>query len=599
MIQDNLIGRFCALAVAQPDALAVAAPDARLTYGELYRRATALAVRLRESGIQRGAVVAVCLPRSASAVVSTLAVCLAGAAALALDPDQPDERLRFTLADSGSALLITRPHLAARLDRSDWIPPQADPLDTVPDLNGVGGRDAAYAVYTSGSTGTPKGVLVEHAGLARLVDWHQRAFALAPGDRSTLLASPGFDAAVWELWPALTAGASLHVPADDLKTDPLRLRDWLVAERISVAFAPTPLAESLLGLAWPDCALRYLLTGGDVLHRMPAPGLPFQLVNNYGLSEATVVSTSGVVAPGAPETVPSIGRPIDGVTLRIVDDRCAPVPTGVEGELLICGDSVARGYLGQPGLTATRFVADPLGSSARVYRTGDRVRLTEAGELAFAGRRDSQVQIRGLRVELGEISGLLASLSGVTESAVVTISDEIDVQLVAVVSPIGLDLAALREQLARRLPSAMVPSHLLELARLPLTTTGKIDRRALTDLAAEQLQTAPTDTADLVAPRNDVEATLAEVVAEKLKLPAVGVDQNFFLLGGHSMLGAQLIVTIAELYGVEMSLLTLFESPTVAQLAAEVERQLIIQIEAMSEDAVATAADVYGKSETA
>jgi hypothetical protein len=288
--------------------------------------------------------------------------------------------------------------------------------------------------------------------------------------------------------------------------------------------------------------------------------------------------------------VPGIGRPIDGVTIRIVDDRCVPVPPGVEGELLVCGDSVARGYLGRPGLTATRFVADPLGSATRAYRTGDRARMTASGDLEFAGRRDDQVQIRGMRVELGEITCLLNSLPGVTESAVLAIGDGSDVQLVAAVAPLDLNQAALRERVAQRLPPAMCPRRIIGFERLPLSTTGKIDRRALADLVAARLSTTSDNmSADVMAPRNDVEATLAQVVAEKLKLPVVGVDQNFFLLGGHSMLGAQLIVTIAELYSVEMSLLTLFENPTVAQLAVEVERQLIIQIEAMSEDAVATA----------
>src|SRR5581483_5373804 len=249
----------------------------------------------------------------------------------------------------------------------------------------------AYAVYTSGSTGQPKGVLVGHRGLENLIRWHQRAFGITAADRATLIANPGFDAAVWELWPALTAGASLHVAPEQYKTDPARLRDWLLAEQITVCFLPTPLAETVMSLPWPATApLRWMLTGGDVLHHCPPAGLPFTLVNNYGVSEATVVSTSTPVRPGtASDPVPSIGGPIDGVALRVIDQQGRVLPDGAEGELLICGDSVALGYLGQPGLTAEKFVSDPLDPTVRAYRTGDRVRIDAAGHVAFLGRLDN------------------------------------------------------------------------------------------------------------------------------------------------------------------------------------------------------------------
>jgi amino acid adenylation domain-containing protein len=580
------VGRVLAAAATAPEASAVVAADGVLTYGELQRRATHLASAVTAAGIGPDDLVAVCLPRSAGFLVGVLGVALAGAGAVGLEPDQPDERIRYMLADSGAALTVTLPDIAARLGLTRWLAPTVE-SDAAPFTGDEHAAEpapehAAYAVYTSGSTGTPKGVVVEHAGLYNLVEWHRRAFGLGPADRCTFLASPGFDAAVWEVWATLAAGASLYVPPDELKKNPPGLRDWLTEHRITVSFAPTPLAESLIALRWPaDNALRYLLTGGDVLRRNPIPGLGFTVVNNSGVSEASVVSTSGVVGL---DGVPGIGLPIEGVTVRVVDDEGRPVPPGTVGELMICGISVARGYLGRPELTARRFGVDPLDATQRAYRTGDRVRVTAAGEVEFAGRLDDQIQIRGLRVEVGEVAAQLATQPGVAESVVLPLGDGDDRYLAAFVVPAeGYDPAAITATLAARLPEYMLPRGVLELDRFPVTTTGKIDRRVLADRWAAQAEAVPPD---LLAPRNDVEATLAAVVAERLKLPAIGVDQNFFLLGGHSMLGAQLIVQIVELYGVEMTLLTLFDNPTIAQLAAEVERLLIAEIAAMSDESV-------------
>jgi amino acid adenylation domain-containing protein len=583
----TVVGRVVTMAATTPGSPAVAAPDGALTYGELCGQARQFASTLAAAGVGPDDLVAVCLPRSAGLLIAVLGVAMAGAGSVGLEPDQPDERIRSMLADSGVALTVTRPPIAARLGDIRWLDPTGEPAATSHVVEEPDPGHAAYAVYTSGSTGTPKGVVVEHAALANLADWHRRAFDLGPADRCTLLASPGFDASVWEIWAALAAGASLHVPPDELKKDPPGLRDWLIEHRVTVSFVPTPLAESLIALRWPaEAALRYLLTGGDVLRRSPIPGLPFTLVNNYGVSEAGVVSTSGIVPADTSDRVPGIGRPIAGVTLRVVDDEGEPVPAGTVGELLICGAGVARGYLGRPELTAQRFGVDPLNPTGRAYRTGDRVRITADGEVEFSGRLDDQIQIRGLRVEVGEVATLIAARPGVADSVVLPLGEAQDRYLAAFVVPAaGYDADAVTAYLSARLPEYMLPRRILEVDRLPVTAAGKIDRR---DLAA-RLAAGTGTAAGLRAPRNDVEATLAAVVAERLKLPAVGVDQNFFLLGGHSMLGAQLIVQIVELYGVEMSLLTLFDNPTVAQLAAEVERLLIAEIEAMSDESVVEA----------
>jgi acyl-CoA synthetase (AMP-forming)/AMP-acid ligase II/acyl carrier protein len=385
------------------------------------------------------------------------------------------------------------------------------------------------------------------------------------------------------------------VPSDSLRVDPAALRDWLVDERITVCFVPTALAEEILALAWPRRgSLRILLTGGDALHRHPGPDIPFTVVNNYGPAEATVVATSGIIpASVGADISPSLGRAIEGVSAHIVDDALAPVPAGVAGELLIGGVSVARGYLNMPELTAERFIPDHLGGPAgdRLYRTGDLVRLRADGELDFLGRLDEQVMIRGRRIEPGEISATLDRHPHVRTSAVVAIGDTPEQRrLVAcVVAAPGnsADSATLRAHLAVALPDHMVPSDFVWLDTLPQLASGKVDRAAL----RASLSALPR-VAVGTAPRNELEEALAGIVAELLGLGAVGVEEDFFLLGGHSLLGAQVITRINDRFGVELPLRDLFEAPTVAGMAAAVERLLVAELDAMSEeDAERLAAD--------
>jgi amino acid adenylation domain-containing protein len=567
-----------------PQRVAVRSPDGTLTYRELAVRADRLAQRLRQVGVKPGDLVGLCLDRSASLVVAALAIFRAGGAYVAVDPKYPDERVRWMLDDSGAAAAVTDADTAARLrassDRSGVVvtgggelengsvPDGEDPLPKPPRST-----DLAYVVYTSGSTGRPKGVLVQHASLANLVDWHRAAFGLGAADRCTQIASPGFDAAVWEIWPSLASGAAIHVVPEDLRGDPVGLRDWLVAERITVTFLPTAVAEGVMAVAWPDDgALRYLLTGGDALTRRPPPGLGFTVVNNYGLSETAVVATSGAVAPDG-EGVPSIGRPIAGVVAEVVDEHLRPVEPGVAGELLIGGVAVGPGYLNRDELTAERFLCDGQG---RRYRTGDRVRQRPDGELEFVGRLDDQLSIRGFRVEPGEVAAALNSHPAIEASVAIGVgSSSAERQLVAYVVAAGGERPhhdELGEFLGSFLPEHLLPSRYVWLDRLPLTQHGKIDRDAL-PAPVESVRDEPAGR----RPGTQVEMATASVVAEVLDVDVaeIGIDQNFFLLGGHSMLGAQLIVRLEDLFGVEISLRYLFDHPTPAAIAAEVERQMV------------------------
>ena len=563
-----------------PDSVAIRAADDVLTYAELSARADVLAARLLDVGVRPGELVGQCVERSAALVVAALGIMRAGAAYVAIDPAYPDERIRWMLDDAGTTAVVSDAATAVRLDGQPGCPVvRAPDADAAPSTVDRGTRelatpparptDLAYVVYTSGSTGRPKGVMVEHGGLANLVQWHRSAFALDAADRCTQIASPGFDASVWEIWPALATGAAIHVVPERLRRDPLALRDWLVSEAITVSFLPTAVAEAVIGLRWPETVrLRYLLTGGDALTRRPAPGLGFAVINNYGLSETAVVATSGPVSADG-DGAPSIGRPISGIVAEIVDDELAPVAPGTPGELVIGGVAVARGYLNQPELTAARFITGPRG---RRYRTGDLVRGRPDGEIEFLGRLDDQLSIRGFRVEPAEVAAALNSHPGIASSvAAGSEAAGAERQLIAYAVPAAEPRptpAELNAFLGYRLPDYMVPSRYVWLAELPVTPNGKFDRDLLPAVGEDS---SPRPSGG--PPATEIEAAVADVVARLLEVDEVSLDENFFLLGGHSMLAAQLIVRLEDMFDVEISLRFLFDHPTPREIAAEAQRQ--------------------------
>ncbi|MCP4656533.1 MAG: AMP-binding protein, partial [bacterium] len=446
-----------------------------------------------------------------------------------------------------------------------------------------------YVIYTSGSTGLPKGTELAHRGLVNLVVWHQRLYGVTAADRATQLAAPGFDAAVWELWPYLTAGAAIHIPEREVVADPSRLPEWLVREGISLSFLPTPLAEAVLAQPLPArLRLRALLTGGDRLHQYPDRDLPFALVNHYGPTENTVVTTAGAVAAvdreGGP---PPIGRPIANHRVHLLDRALRPVPIGVAGELHAASPGLARGYRRRPGLSAEKFIPSPFGKEPgrRLYKTGDLARYLPDGGIDFLGRIDHQVKIRGFRIELGEIETALGRHPGVLEAAVVVRDDDGDRRLAAymVCAEDSATLAAgeLRAWLGETLPEYMVPSALVFLDALPLTAHGKVDRRALPapEPAAEVPAGAGARPRDPVerdpverdpVERDPVEEILAGIWAQVLRLEGVGVHEDFFALGGHSLLATRVQSRVRRDLGVELPLRVVFEQPTVAGLAAYV-----------------------------
>src|SRR5215469_685999 len=383
-------------AEVSPDDFAVRAGSERLSYRELEVRANRLANYLGSLGVVAGNIVGLCMERGVDFPVAALAVLKLGAAYLPLEPKSPAKRLETMLATAQVPVVVSNfglPGLSTDSGvRVVTLGGSKEAIDRcsaeAPQVRVTADR-TAYVIFTSGSTGVPKAVAVGHASLLNLVRWHIRAFDVKAADRATQLASIGFDAAVWELWPYLAAGASIHFVDDETRTDPERLRDWLVREQITVSFTPTPLAELMLKLSWAKgTALRFLLIGADTLHFYPPAGLPFTLVNNYGPTECTVVATSAAVSAEKTDRLPPIGRAIDNTQVLILDDKLRRVPAETVGEIYVAGAGLAQGYLDDAQLTAQRFVKNPFRDvpGTRLYRTGDLGSCLPDGRISFRGR---------------------------------------------------------------------------------------------------------------------------------------------------------------------------------------------------------------------
>jgi amino acid adenylation domain-containing protein len=572
--RDRRIDELVTAQAAQhPDALAIAGDGERVTYAQLERRANQLAHRLRNLGVKLESRVALYLPRSVDLVIAALAVIKAGGTYLPLDPGSPRDRVRFMLEDANAQVVLTHARLAGELP----VRVRVVELDTERALlaleaahappNPAGPEHLAYLIYTSGSTGRPKGVEVRHAGLANLVAWHQHAYELTAADRATLVASPAFDASVWETWPYLASGASLHVPPEAVRSSPPELLAWLAVEQITLTFLPTPLAEAILDEPWPAHArLRAILTGGDQLHRGPRPEVRARLVNHYGPTESTVVTSFARVAPGLAGP-PPIGRPIANTEVHLLDADLQPVGIGAPGELCIGGDGLARGYHARPELTADKFAPDAMSgrAGARLYRTGDLARWLPDGNLEFLGRIDQQVKIRGFRIELGEIEAVLGQHPRVRACAVIAREDGGPKRLVAYVTG-DATLDELRAVAASKLPDYMVPLAFVALDALPLTPNGKIDRKALPAPVEKATESAPG------AARTPLEEVLASIWSEVLGVARVGADDDFFALGGHSLSAIQIVSRLRRLLDVDLPLCTLFQAGTVKSLADRVAR---------------------------
>ncbi|MDZ8108273.1 MAG: amino acid adenylation domain-containing protein [Nostoc sp. DedQUE12a] len=445
--QDKCIHQlFESVAEHNPDAIALVFEDKQLSYKELNIRSNKLAHYLKKLGVGAEFLVGLCVERSFDMVIGMLGILKAGGAYLSLDASYPSERLNLILEDTKASVLLTHNRWFERqknynaqiicLDK-DWEIITQESEDNL--LSQVQVKNLAYVIYTSGSTGKPKGVKIEHRGLLNLVFWHQKAFTVSSLDRASHISGVGFDACGWEIWPYLSAGASIHFVDDETRQMPDHLRDWLVSKAITISFLPTPLAEKILLLDFPkNAALRILLTGGDKLNQYPLASHGFQVFNNYGPTENTVVTTSGYVSVKNKDNLaPVIGRAIANTQVYILDKHLQPVPIGIPGELYIAGDGLARGYLNRADLTAECFIYHSFTNNlkTRLYKTGDLVRYRVDGNIEFLGRLDEQVKIRGYRIELGEIEAVLSQHPAVRQTVVITREHEEEKRLVAYVVP--------------------------------------------------------------------------------------------------------------------------------------------------------------------
>ncbi len=596
-MKTNVSALIAGHAAAAPHATALLCGAARLSYAELDAAANRLAGHLLLRGVGAGDTVPLLLERSFAQIIGALGVMRAGAAFLPMDTAWPDERVRAILEDSGASVYLAADVDAARLaSRLTNVCPAREAAAiaaSVPAASSALDPDAlAYVIYTSGSTGKPKGVEITHGNLMNLLEWHVGEFHVDASSRAGHIAGLGFDAAVWEVWPYLAAGATVQLPGpvDDLiRSSPADLLRWIHDGHLTHCFVPTALAEPLIQAEWPDrTLLRYLLTGGDALRRSPAHGLPFIVVNNYGPTECTVVSTFCLLEPGGP-VPPPIGRAIHNARAYVLDENGAQVAEGTVGELYVGGASVGRGYRNLPEQTAAAFLPDPFSSEpkGRMYRTGDLVSTLPDGRLAFHGRRDTQQKIRGQRMELDEISAVLERCEGVAFSLVGTHLDRNgEKQLIAYVLPAEFASPGprfLQEELGRFLPAAMIPHTFVRLRTLPLNTSGKLDLAQLPAPAEENLLKECEPAIERKA-TSALETAVLEIVHQLLGTDKVGAEDDFFLSGGHSLLGAQLVTRIRSAYGVELTLRDLFESPTAAQLAMRVETLILLQLEQMSDE---------------
>nr|VFJ54372.1 MAG: amino acid adenylation domain-containing protein [Candidatus Kentron sp. FW] len=587
--QDKCVHElFEAQAAKTPDAVAVIFEDKEISYGELNARANRLAHRLRKLGVGPEVLVGLFVARSADMVVGLLAILKAGGAYVPLDPEYPVDRLAFMAGDADLKVLLCHgatkerlPECAARILELDGKAQVIAGENSENPERLAGPNNLAYVIYTSGSTGKPKGVCIEHRNVVNLIAWHGENFSITSEDHCTQIASLSFDAAVWEIWPVLAKGATLYVvPPRTITSDPSSIKDWIIYHGITKCFLPTPLAQAIISENWhSSAALRFLLTGGDQF-RSPIPAqLPFQVVNNYGPTENTVVTTSGIVEPGRP--LPPIGDPISNTRCYILDPHMNLVPTGVGGELYIGGAGVVRGYLNRPDLTVEKFIPDPFSDDldARLYRTGDLCRWLPDGNIEFLGRMDTQVKIRGFRIECGEVENALLSHPDVREAVVDAHGEGEDKQLVAWVGVAhGNDLDdvgatgrsplrdELRTHLRGMLPDWMVPSVFVFLDTLPLTPSGKIDRRALPDPGGDGFISSH----EYTAPRNPTEEMLCGIFAETLGVPRAGIHDDFFDLGGHSLLVVRVLSSIRKKFQVEIPLRALFQHPTPQGLAGTI-----------------------------
>ncbi len=562
-----------------PENYAIVFENNKLSYRELNEKANQFANLLVKMGVGPEDLVGIMFEPSIEILIGILAVLKAGGAYLPIDALYPADRVKFMLEDSKVEILLTMSNLENRvpdkfvntagkvlnLDCADlYLREDSKNLE-----RSISSKNLAYVIYTSGSTGQPKGVLVEHRSVVNLSHWQILSADISSEDRISKYVSFSFDASVVEIFSCILAGASLVMVPDEVKYESEKLGQWFMDNNITITYLPTNISE-ILAQNLPNLNLRYLITGGDRLKRFF--DTDYTIVNNYGPTENTVTSTAYLLQRACEETeynIPPIGKPITNTQVYILDEYLNPVPQNVVGEIYLAGAGLSRGYLNRPEMNAERFLQNPFIAGTRMYKTGDLGRWLKDGNIEFVGRSDNQVMIRGFRIEIGEIETSLFKHAAIKAAVVVPMKDdEGNMTLISyLVADQQLKISELREYLLKSLPEYMIPAQFCFIAEIPLTQNGKVDLKALPKIEDDILSDR-----EYIAPRNEIERTLAKIWAEILKLKRVGIYDNFFELGGHSIKATKVIARIYKELGVQLSVRHFFQTPTIAEIAEKIKR---------------------------
>ncbi|NIM17014.1 MAG: amino acid adenylation domain-containing protein [Candidatus Aminicenantes bacterium] len=587
-----------------------------ITYKELNEKSNQLAQLLRTKGVGPDVIVGIIMERSVGLIIGLLGILKAGGAYLPIDPQYPQGRIDFMLKDSNARILLAAPAVQVKVEAevkevsteliniSKEFPSSTSTLTLTCQ---IGSANLAYVIYTSGTTGTPRGVLIRHRGVINMVNCNRGVFGEAPGERVSQAASPSFDAMGFEVWPCLLSGAALCIADNEVRANPVELKDWLIKEGINISFQPTIMAEELLEEEWPKqgVCLRVLRTAGDRLKKYPARSYPFFFYNLYGPTEDTVWTTWTEVevktkAAADMTKYPTIGKPIDNHRVYILSSSLRLQPIGVSGELCIAGEGLSVGYLNNPELTAEKFDRDLwdfhddhdekrkenyqkffggargaiLPKSApgrrRLYKTGDLARWLQDGNIEFLGRLDHQVKVRGYRLELGEIENYLMAMEGIKDAVVITRGGENDEKYlcayVVTKNESDINVSLLRQELSTRLPDFMIPSRFMKIDKIPLTPNNKVDHKALPDpeISRPQLESG------YLAPVTGMEKLITDTWQEVLNLDKIGINDNFFDLGGNSLSLVKVIVKLRKILKREIPTLMMLQYPTVHLLAQHI-----------------------------
>ncbi|MGF6356299.1 iturin family lipopeptide synthetase A [Paenibacillus sp. 4624] len=589
--ESSVLEQFEKLATAYPHQVAVLCDGCEFSYSELNARANRVAAYMQHSAVESSPFIAIMVEPSIHMIAGILGILKLGKAFVPIDPKYPADRVRHILRDSCAGLILTQTHLMDLCEEENTFAIDLDALNW--DLEGEitlrierKNDNAAYMVYTSGSTGVPKGVVVGHQALSNLCGWHQEQFRIGGEDRALKYAGLGFDATVWEIFPYICSGAGIVMLPERLKLDMLGLSAFINDMGVTIAFLPTPIAERFMEIGGPSSLLT-LLTGGEQLRKFTP--VDYTVYNNYGPTENTVVTTCFTVERWQ-ANIP-IGRPICNVDIHILDNNLQQLPIGVPGEICISGKGLANGYWNNPDLTNAKFVMHPLDRNIRLYRTGDMGRLLPDGQIEYLGRIDSQVKVNGVRIELGEIATIFIQHNAVRDCVVDAVRNRDNMlDLTAyIVSEQQLTLDELLPFLKKQLPVHMIPSHIVQVADIPINANGKVDQKALTSAEGVKLV---RQHGEIIPCSTDTEHKLHAVWKEVLNYnDEFGTESNFFELGGNSMRAITLVTAVKEAFQVELPLSRIFNQASLQEMAEEIER--LPKAEAWSRISIAPKADHY------